>query len=164
MEPVRQHQTTFEVADITVRTTNREEHAPATIRIEARCNCCYSGKMYSFTPNCTSDTRIFGVYSAHGSDADGAFDVTAGVVVSGGTGYLTVEAGDDLVFTGQGDMPGTVIAIWQRIWQYFEAHPDTAPGHSPQLPQRFRSRRWTGDGFNPHRSFMSINNFAKQSS
>ena len=72
------------------------------------------------------DTRIFGVYSAYESDANGAFDVTAGVVVTDGEGSIPIEAGNYLVFNGQGEMPQMVISTWQRIWQYFEAHPNVA--------------------------------------
>jgi predicted transcriptional regulator YdeE len=57
--------------------------------------------------------------------------VTAGVAVSGSEGSRAVEAGDYLVFTGQGEMPQMVIATWQRIWQYFEAH--------PEVTRRYRS-------------------------
>jgi len=126
MKPVRQQITAFEVAGITVRTTNREENTPATARIGALWNSFYSEKMFASTPDRTSDTRIFAVYSAYESDVHGEFDVTAGVAVSGGVSNLAIEAGDYLVFTGQGEMPGTVITTWQRIWQYFETHPDIA--------------------------------------
>ena len=37
---------------------------------------------------------------------------------------MRIEGGDYLVFTGQGEMPQMVLAVWQTIWQYFEAHPE----------------------------------------
>ena len=126
MEPIRRHHDAFHVAGLTVRTTNREESDPATARIGALWNRFFAEQTYAATPHRTADARIFSVYSAYESDADGAFDVTAGVAVTGGEGGIAVEAGDYLVFEGQGEMPQMVIATWQRIWQYFEAHPDVA--------------------------------------
>jgi predicted transcriptional regulator YdeE len=124
MEPTRQHQDAFSVAGISVRTTNREEGNPDTARIGALWQRFFGEETYAATPHRTADTRIFSVYSAYESDAHGAFDVMAGVAVSGGTNSVAIEAGDYLVFNGQGEMPHMVIAAWQRIWQYFEAHPE----------------------------------------
>ena len=126
MGPIRQHVDAFCVSGLTVRTTNREESVPATARLGALWGRFFGEEIYASTSNRTADMRIFGVYSAYESDAHGAFDVTAGVVVTDGKGSISIEAGDYLVFTGQGEMPQMVIATWQRIWQYFEAHPDVA--------------------------------------
>ena len=94
-------------------------------------NRFFGEQTYDSTPHRTGDTRIFSVYSAYESDAHGAFDVTAGVAVSEGADSVAIEAGDYLVFTGRGEMPQMVIATWQRIWQYFEAH--------PEIVRRYRS-------------------------
>lgn len=123
MEPLRQQHDAFRVSGLTVRTTNREENDPATARIGALWNRFFGEQTYQSTQHRTADTRIFSVYSAYESDAHGAFDVTAGVAVSEGANSIAIEAGDYLVFTGRGEMPQMVIATWQRIWQYFEAHP-----------------------------------------
>ncbi|BEP56005.1 GyrI-like domain-containing protein [Variovorax sp. V118] len=131
MDPIRQHHDAFRVAGLTVRTTNREEIDPATARIGALWNRFFGEQTYESTPYRTSDTRIFSVYSAYESDAHGAFDMTAGVAVSDGANSVAIEAGDYLVFTGRGEMPQMVIATWQRIWQYFEAH--------PEIVRRYRS-------------------------
>jgi predicted transcriptional regulator YdeE len=126
MEPVRQHHDAFRIAGLTVRTTNREENDPTTARIGALWGRFFGEQTYESTPRRTSDSRIFSTYSAYESDAHGAFDVTVGVAVSGGENGVAIEAGDYLIFTGQGEMPQMVIATWQRIWQYFEAHPTIA--------------------------------------
>ncbi|GER17332.1 GyrI-like domain-containing protein [Variovorax boronicumulans] len=131
MDPIRQPHDAFRVAGLTVRTTNREEIDPATARIGALWNRFFGEQTYESTPHRTSDTRIFSVYSAYESDAHGAFDMTAGVAVSDGANSVAIEAGDYLVFTGRGEMPQMVIATWQRIWQYFEAH--------PEIVRRYRS-------------------------
>jgi len=132
MEPVRRHHGAFHVAGLTARTTNREENDPATTRIDALWDRFFAEETYRWTPHRTSDARIFGVYSGYESDADGAFDVTVGVAVSDAAGEAAaIEAGDYLVFAGQGEMPHMVIDTWQRIWQYFEAH--------PTITRRYRS-------------------------
>ena len=126
MEPIRQQQGDFRVAGIAVRTTNREEADPGTARIGALWNRFFSEQTAASTPQRTHDERVYGVYSGYASDAHGAFDLTAGVAVSGGADSVAIEAGDYLVFSAQGPMPQVVIATWQRIWQYFEAHPEVA--------------------------------------
>lgn len=131
MDPLRHHHDAFRVSGLTARTTNREENDPATARIGALWNRFFGEQTYDATSHRTGDTRIFSVYSAYASDAHGAFDVTAGVAVSEGAGSVAIEAGDYLVFTGRGEMPQMVIATWQRIWQYFEAH--------PEIVRRYRS-------------------------
>ncbi len=75
------------------------------------------------TPHRSIDPRNFGVYSGYESDARGAFDVTAGVAVTQGA-TVDVEAGDYLVFPAEGPVPLSVLGAWQRVWQYFEAHPE----------------------------------------
>jgi predicted transcriptional regulator YdeE len=124
MEPVRQHHDAFRVAGPTVRTTNREETTPATARLGRLWGSFFDEKMAGLMPRRTSDARIFGVYSAYEADANGAFDVTAGLAVADGDDSVAIEAGNYLVFPGAGEMPRMVIATWQRIWQYFEAHPE----------------------------------------
>ena len=131
MEPVRRHHDAFQVAGLTVRTTNREENDPATARIGALWDRFFSEETYRTTPGRTGDVRLFGVYSGYESDAHGAFDLTVGVAVSGAADGVALEAGNYLVFSGQGEMPQMLIATWQRIWQYFEAH--------PEIVRRYRS-------------------------
>jgi len=131
MEPTRQRIEAFQVAGLTVRTTNREEAAPASARIGALWGRFFDEQTYESTPHRTPDARIYGVYSAYASDANGAFDVSVGVAVSDGADSVAIEAGDYLVFDAQGEMPQMVISAWQRIWHYFEQH--------PRIVRRFRS-------------------------
>ena len=131
MEPVRKTQAAFAVAGPSVRTTNREESDPATGRIPALWGRFFAENVMGQTPHRDSaDLRNFGVYSAYESDAQGAFDVTAGVAVTQGA-TVNIEAGDYLVFDASGPMPQAVIDAWSRIWQYFDAH--------PELQRRYRT-------------------------
>jgi len=139
MEPVRQNHGAFQVSGLTARTTNHEENDPATARLGTLWDRFFGEETYRSTPHRTHDARIFGVYSGYESDASGAFDVTVGVAVSDAAGgAATVEAGDYLIFTGQGEMPQMVIDTWQRIWQYFDAH--------PTITRRYRSDFEAYDG------------------
>ncbi|MDH6595078.1 putative transcriptional regulator YdeE [Variovorax sp. TBS-050B] len=138
MEPVRRHQQAFHVAGLAVRTTNRDERDPATSRLPKLWGRFFDEEVYASTPHRNGDKRLFGVYSGYESDVHGAFDVTAGVAVSEGAGCLTVEAGDYLVFTARGAMPQLVTGTWQRIWDYFEAH--------PELTRRYRTDFEAYDG------------------
>ena len=56
------------------------------------------------------------------ADPDGAQAVP-------GASRVDIQAGDYLVFTGQGDMPQMVIDTWVRIWHYF--------AENPQVQRRF---------------------------
>ncbi|RZL94362.1 MAG: AraC family transcriptional regulator [Variovorax sp.] len=124
MQPQLQRHDAFSIAGLTVRTSNREESDSQVARIGQLWSRFFDERVYEKTPHRVYDMRLYGVYSGYESDAQGAFDLTAGVAVSGGPSAVRIEAGDYLVFTGQGEMPQMVLAVWQSIWQYFEQHPD----------------------------------------
>lgn len=124
MQPTRQHQPAIDVGGLSVRTTNAEEANPATGRIPTLWGRFFGENVMGVTPNRDpSELRNFGVYSAYESDAQGAFDVTAGVAVTDGA-TVRIEAADYLVFDATGPMPQAVIAAWVQVWQYFQAHPE----------------------------------------
>jgi predicted transcriptional regulator YdeE len=123
MQPQLQRHGAFSIAGLTVRTTNREENDPQSARIGKLWTRFFDERAYE-RPHRINDMRLYGVYSAYESDAHGAFDITTGVAVSDGPATVRIEAGDYLVFSGQGEMPQMVLAVWQSIWQYFEQHPE----------------------------------------
>lgn len=123
MEPIRQHQDAFAVAGLTIRTSNSAESNPQTAQIGALWGRFFAENVMQQTANRSADPRNFGVYSGYESDASGAFDVTAGVAVSEGE-VVRVAAGDYLVFKAEGIVPMSVVGAWQRVWAYFEAHPE----------------------------------------
>ena len=124
MEPLRQHQDAFAVAGLSVRPTHRDEGSPATGQIPGLWARFFGENVMGKTPHRNmGDLRNFGVYSGYESDAQGAFDVTAGVAVTQGA-TVQIEAGDYLVFNASGPMPQAVLGAWVAVWQYFEAHPE----------------------------------------
>ncbi|WP_076998750.1 GyrI-like domain-containing protein [Variovorax sp. KK3] len=124
MQPQLQRHAGLAIAGLTIRTSNHEESDPHSARISKLWTRFFDERVYAATPHRVDDMRLYGVYSAYESDACGAFDLTTGVAVSGGAAAVKVEAGDYLVFSGQGEMPHMVLALWDSIWQYFEQHPD----------------------------------------
>ena len=139
--PLPVHVPAFEVAGISVRTCNSDELDPAAARIGGLWDRFFSQSWERNLPAAGQDGRIFGVYSAYESNADGAFDVTAGVAAAppagnGGVGnmpdavrVIPIQAGSYLVFSGEGPMPQMVIDTWDQIWRYF--------ADNPQVQRRF---------------------------
>jgi len=123
MQPQLRRREAFSIAGLTTRTCNRDERDPRSARIGKLWDRFFDECAYD-APHRVGDMRLYGVYSGYDSDADGAFDITAGVAVRGEPAAVRIEAGDYLVFSGQGAMPQMVLALWESIWQYFEAHPD----------------------------------------
>lgn len=127
----------FSVAGIAVRTRNSEEMNPAVARLGDLWSRFFSQSWERKLPSRGDDGRIFGVYSGYESNEHGAFDVTAGVAVAepdlaqtvAGANRVDIEAGNYLVFSGEGDMPQMVIDTWARIWHYF--------AENPQVQRRF---------------------------
>ena len=124
MEPQLLRQPGFNIAGLTVRTSHRDEREPHSARVRKLWTRFFDERVYAVTPNRVDDMRLYGVYSSYESDAHGAYDLTTGVAVSGGPSAVKVEAGDYLVFSGQGQMPHLTLSLWESIWQYFEQHPE----------------------------------------
>ena len=111
------------------RGTHRTHHQPRrerpqAARIGTLWDRFFGERVYEKTPHRVDDMRLFGVYSDYETDAHGAFDITTGVAVADGPATVRIEGGEYLVFTGQGEMPQMVLAVWQAIWHYFDAHPE----------------------------------------
>ncbi|KWT72763.1 MULTISPECIES: effector binding domain-containing protein [unclassified Variovorax] len=124
MQPQLQRHKGFNIAGLTVRTSNHTEQEEHSARIGKLWTRFFDERVYAMTPNRVEDMRLYGVYSAYESDAHGPFDLTTGVAVSGGPSAVQVEAGDYLVFAGQGQMPQMVLSLWESIRQYFDQHPE----------------------------------------
>jgi predicted transcriptional regulator YdeE len=123
MHPQLQRRESFSVAGLTVRTCNKDERDPQSARIGALWNRFFDECAYE-APHRVGDMRLYGVYSGYESGHEGAFDMTAGVAVLSEPAAVRIEAGDYLVFGGQGQMPDMVLSLWDSIWEYFEAHPE----------------------------------------
>lgn len=136
MQPTRHTlATSFPVAGLMVRTTNRAEQDPGTAKLGALWGRFFTEGLADQIPSHLSEAGLYGVYSAYASDHSGAYDVTAGVAVAtpGGSSpwhHVTIQAGDYLVFTAKGAMPQAVIETWGGIWQFFQDHPEIARSYA----------------------------------
>lgn len=127
MEPTIAHVSRFLVAGLTVRTQNRDEMREDSAKIPGLWGRFYAGDLANTIPGRLPDAPVVGVYSAYASDANGLFNVTAGVPVSAASSDfdgIEIEEGQYLVFEARGAMPDAVIQGWGAIWQYFEQHPE----------------------------------------
>lgn len=105
----------FTVTGFMVRTKNSDEFSQETAKLPKLWQQFYAA-------NPTPNTTIFGVYSDYESDANGFYNVTAGVNSDSLDPVLhtiKVNSGNYLLFQSKGSMPQAVIETWQRVWDYF---------------------------------------------
>ena len=123
MQPQLRRREAFSVAGLTTRTCNRDERNPQSARIGKLWDQFFDECAYE-APLRVAAMRLYGLSSSYESGHDGAFAMTAGVAVAGEPATVHIEAGDYLVFSGQGRMPQMVLAVWDAVWQYFDEHPE----------------------------------------
>lgn len=108
----------FQVAGLSVRTTNAQEMQTGTAKIGALWGNFYA----QLIPTLPADAINYGVYSDYESDYTGEFKVLAGsdaLVENSDLDRCQIQAGKYLVFTQQGNMPQAVIDAWGAVWKYF---------------------------------------------
>lgn len=125
------------ISGLRVRTNNASEMNPDTAKIGNLWQA-FSSKL---APKLAPGTAIYGVYSNYESDHTDNFDVIVGRETSNDSSSenadiakdmladlhntqinwqtVDVSAGTYAVFSATGDMPQTVIELWQSIWAYF---------------------------------------------
>lgn len=108
------------IAGLSVRTNNANERHPETAKI--------AGLHQTFVQQAKvkyeKGACLYGVYYQYESDHRGDFSVLVGAEpdMLESNAELTktlLPAGDYLVFSGEGEMPQVVIAVWEKIWRYF---------------------------------------------
>ncbi len=109
---------TFQVAGLSVRTTNAQEMQTGTAKIGALWGNFFAQLM----PSLPASAINYGIYSDYESDYTGEFKVLAGSDALADNADLDscqILAGNYLVFTKQGNMPQAVIDAWGAVWSYF---------------------------------------------
>lgn len=129
MQPTLVTVSPFVVSGLCVRTSNADEFDPARAKLPGLWGQFYgSGLMAVPEPaqGQAQDASVYGVYSDYESDANGFYDLTAGVArePSAATAAqplrtLEVQGGQYLVFAAQGAMPQAVIDCWGQVWAWF---------------------------------------------
>ncbi|WP_131783493.1 GyrI-like domain-containing protein [Legionella gresilensis] len=114
VKPNIQFVDSFKVVGFSTRTKNSDEFIPKTAKIPNLWQQLNASQLKDITP-------AFGVYSDYESDADGSYNITVGVTKDNKLklNYVTIKAGNYLVFRKIGLMPNTVICTWKLIWDYF---------------------------------------------
>jgi predicted transcriptional regulator YdeE len=128
------------------RTTNTLESNPATARIGNNWQQFFARGLGQAIPNQTSPHKVFGVYTRYESDFRGEYSQLVAVSVSKAEAIadradkpsfskpsearnlglsaldlstVLVPQARYLVFSGSGEMPQTVLHVWQQVWAYF---------------------------------------------
>ncbi|MYM58308.1 AraC family transcriptional regulator [Vibrio sp. OCN044] len=114
------HHEGFSVTGFTVRTCNLSEQEASTAKIASLWQHFYQ----QASAHLEAQSSVYGVYSNYESGVSGKYDLTVGATrmspdCLNGQVELAVPAGKYLVFSAKGEMPATVINLWQEIWTYF---------------------------------------------
>ncbi len=115
----------FTIYGLTTRTRNSDELEPQKAKIGQLWQDFFQA---SPIPDNQQSVTCYGAYSNFGSDENGAFDITAGIVgkfPSKNSAQVTIPAGTYLRFEKKGEIPAAVIELWQEVWQFFAK--DDAP-------------------------------------
>lgn len=111
----------FNITGLTIRTSNSKEMSPEQARIGNLWH--HFNSEYGRHVKSSADT--YGLYTNYESDQNGFYDVVAGATsidtqLSLELNPYKIATGKYLVFSASGEMPKTVVNLWQEIWQYFE--------------------------------------------
>ncbi|GIU36000.1 transcriptional regulator [Shewanella colwelliana] len=110
---------------VTTRTTNADETVAESQKIAP----LWQRFMGLYGEQIINKQPAYGVYYGYESNMDGAYSVMVGFMADGENGGLigdglesiTLAPGNYLHFHAQGEMPQSVVGLWQEIWQYFAA-------------------------------------------
>jgi predicted transcriptional regulator YdeE len=106
------------------RTSNALEANPATARIGNNWQQFFARGLGQAIPNQVNPHKLYGVYTQYESDFRGEYSQLVAVAVSEAEAIpdlSTVQAPATcyLLFSGSGEMPQTVLQVWQQVWAYF---------------------------------------------
>ncbi len=113
--PILQYVESFTVTGVSTQTSNLNEFDAKTAKLPSLWQQFYAGDL-------AAHANLFEVYSDYESDVNGLYTVTLGVKDANQHAELStvqIQAGNYLVFQGEGPMPATVVETWKQIWSYF---------------------------------------------
>ncbi|KAF7781700.1 hypothetical protein PRUB_b1009 [Pseudoalteromonas rubra] len=117
--------TSRQLVGISTRTNNHHEQTEGEGQI-AQLWQTFSQK---YAPLLSEGSTLYGIYSGYESDHHGDFDAmvacdAAGLMAHADTDKTLqiqqLDGGRYLSFAAQGEMPQTVIRLWELVWRYFE--------------------------------------------
>lgn len=106
------------LSGVAVRTSNQDEMTSSKAKIGDLWAQFYS----QLGSQLIERSNVYGVYTQYESDFSGQYSVYAAadtIENNGDLATITIEAGSYLVFSSQGEIPQSVIALWGNIWEYF---------------------------------------------
>lgn len=124
-EPRRERRHGKTVAGIQIRTSRERELRPEQAQLDRLWEKFNDQQLADSIPDKAAGSPVYGVYMEY-QDGGDDYSVLAGVEVADETripddfATVTLEAGEYLVFQGNGRKPGAAAALWGRIWRYFE--------------------------------------------
>ncbi len=128
MNPILKKIESFQVSGIQVRTTNAQEWDQSTAQIPSLWARFPNEVLEVLLPTLkNSPPEPVGVYFNYESDANGSYDLLAGIKTDDSSakesfkGSLKIQGGTYLVFSAKGQMPGSLIECWGNIWSYFSS-------------------------------------------
>tara|TARA_A100001391_G_scaffold85952_2_gene56349 strand:+ start:6613 stop:7149 length:537 start_codon:yes stop_codon:yes gene_type:complete len=130
-KPERERRHGKTVAGIQVRTNKERELQPEDAQLDRLWEKFNDERLADSIPDKAAGSPVYGVYTEYDNGAEGDYSVLAGVEVTDETkvpddyATLTLEAGEYLVFRGQGTGTDAAMEVWSQIWHHFEA--DDAP-------------------------------------
>ncbi len=111
-----------QIYGISVRTTNTNEMNPETAKIGKTWQKFFS----EVSVNYQGGEKVYGVYYNYESDANGEFNVLAGIEKANNSlEKVFIQKGRYLVFEGKAASPDdkvrvqAVIETWGKVWDYF---------------------------------------------
>lgn len=127
IKPERERRHGKTVAGIQVRTSRGRELRPEQAQLDRLWEKLGDERFAASIPDKAAGSPLYGVYTDYDDGAGGDYSVLAGVEVGDETkvpedyATITLEAGEYLVFHGNGKLPAAATALWGRVWHYFEA-------------------------------------------
>jgi len=109
------------ILGLTERTNNENEKNPATGKIGALVQRFDQNVIVNYK----AGARVYSVYYDYESDVSGAYEVLVGADnIESSTIELDsvkIQAGNYLVFAGNGQVPQVVFETWSKVWSYFSS-------------------------------------------
>ncbi len=74
--------------------------------------------------NTSQHSPCYAIYYDYRSDVDDTYRVLIGSESTTQGDMVRIQPGKYHEFRAQGEMPQTVISLWQDVWDYYRHHPD----------------------------------------
>ena len=118
---------TMQVVGIKTVTSNANESHPDTAQIPALWQKYFSESIEEQIPHKQDNSQLLGVYTDYDNEHRGVYSIIVGHEVSAieqlpeGMVGISIPKSRYLVFSDEGKVPEVIYALWQSVWDYFNA-------------------------------------------